>query len=329
MSDFHKFHNAQRTKLKPHGPMRKMLSDQKPAQSFGARTSLGVRRLRNDDAMAASRPVNRARDEVQVAPPSIIDRKGEQTIGTAPVNSSADVVQVTPPPAVERKGEQTIGMAPVAAADVVRVTPPPAVERKTEQTIGMAPVDTSADVVHVTPPLAVERKGEQTIGVAPVDRATDKVQAVPPANIELQAGQTVGMAPVDRAADAGQNTTPSVIERKGIPETLSVVIVMVVVVVGLGLIEFLFGRAYAERVLAFSAMRRSQCRPDYVRPVDLSSRRENQLEADPGAVSSAKSVKKALDTIEEAVAELTSSRPRRLNPSWDGHRRVARRWRSP
>jgi hypothetical protein len=320
MSDFHKFHNAQRTKLKPHEPMRKMLSDQKPAQSFGARTSLGARRLRNDDAMAASRPVNRARDEVQVAPPSIIDRKGEQTIGTAP---STGVVQVTPPPAIERKTEQTIGMAPVdTSADVVQVTPPLAVERKSEQTIGRAPVAASADVVQVTPPPVVERKSKQTIGMAPVDHAADKVQAVPAANIEREAGQTVGMAPVDRAADAGQNTTPPVTERKGIPETLSVVIVMVVV--GLGIIEFLFGRTYAERVLAFSAMRRSQCPPDYVRPVDLSSRRENQLEADPGAA-----VKKALDTIEEAVAELASSRPRRLNSSWDGHRRVARRWRSP
>jgi hypothetical protein len=228
LSDFHKFHNAQRTKLKPHEPMRKMLSDQKPAQSFGARTSLGARRLRNDDAMAASRPVNRARDEVQVAPPSIIERKGEQTIGMAPVDTSADVVKVTPPPAVERKGEQTIGMAPVAAsADVVRVTPPPAVEHNGG---------------------SITRSLEQVVSLA-----------------------------------------------------------MIMVLVALTFITLQLRHRYAERILAYAAMRRSEAPADCVPPVKLLA--PPQIEADPNALSSLEmSVKKVLVTIKEAEAEIVSSR---------------------
>ena len=76
------------------------------------------------------------------------------------------------------------------------------------------------------------------------------------------------------------------------------------VVVGLGLIEFLFGRLHAKRV---SAMR-SKRPQDYLRPLDLSSRPENQVEADPGVASCANSVKKALDVINEAVAGMASSR---------------------
>ena len=89
-------------------------------------------------------------------------------------------------------------------------------------------------------------------------------------------------------------------------DTLSLVIVMVVV--ALGLIKFLFRRTYAKRVLAFGAMRLSQPPPDYACPVDSSWPLRNQVEADPNAASSLESVKKALDTIEEAVAEMTSSR---------------------
>ena len=80
------------------------------------------------------------------------------------------------------------------------------------------------------------------------------------------------------------------------------------VVVGLGLIEFLFWHLHAKR--AFSAMRRSQRRQDYLRPLDLSSRPENQVEADPSVASCANSVKKALDVIEEAVATVRA--PHRL-----------------
>jgi hypothetical protein len=76
------------------------------------------------------------------------------------------------------------------------------------------------------------------------------------------------------------------------------------VVVGLGLIEFLFERAYAKRV---SAMRSKRLQ-HYLRPLDLSSRPENQVEADPGVASCANSVKKALDVIEETVVEIASSR---------------------
>ena len=125
----HKAHKVQRTKLKPYEPMRKILSDHTPVQPLGARMPLGARRAGNDDATAASPPVDRAWDRVQVAPASVIDRKGEQTVGAAPVDASADVVQVTPPTAIDRKGEQTIGMAPVdVSADVLQVTPPPEIE---------------------------------------------------------------------------------------------------------------------------------------------------------------------------------------------------------
>ena len=121
------------------------------------------------------------------------------------------------------------------------------------------------------------------------DRAAAEVQAAP---------QTVGMPSADRSADEVQATSP-VIERKG-----KALLGIVMVIVGLGLIEFLFERAYAKRV---SAMR-SKRPQDYLRPLDLSSRPENQVEADPGVASCASSVKKALDVIEEAVAEMDSSR---------------------
>ncbi|EIG63623.1 hypothetical protein Bra1253DRAFT_00120 [Bradyrhizobium sp. WSM1253] len=126
--DLHKVHKAQRTKLKPQEPTRKMLSDQKPVQPLGARTSLGAHRAGNDDATAASPPVNRAPDDVQVTPPSV-EGKDVQAIGTAPVDAAADIVQVTPPPVIERKGEQTIGTAlEDVLADVVQVTPPRIIE---------------------------------------------------------------------------------------------------------------------------------------------------------------------------------------------------------
>ena len=106
------------------------------------------------------------------------------------------------------------------------------------------------------------------------------------------------MQPVGRPA-AEVQAAPSVIERKG-----NALLGIVMVVVGLGLIEFLFGRLYAKRV---SAMR-SKRPQDYLCPLDLSLRPENQVEADPGVASCANSVKKALDVINEAVAGMASSR---------------------
>jgi hypothetical protein len=95
-------------------------------------------------------------------------------------------------------------------------------------------------------------------------------------------------------------------------EALSVVIVMAVV--ALGLIEFLFRRRYAERVLAFGAMRHLQRPADYVRPVDLPMPSRNQVEANPETASSLIAVKKALDTIAEAEAEMSSRQLRNAVP---------------
>lgn len=122
VSDFHRLHKAQRTRIKPH-EMRKIMSDQKSVQSFGARTSVDARRRGRDDATAARGAVNRSRVEVQATPPSLIERQEEQRTGAAPVDVSADVVMVTP--AIERKSEETIGTALVdASADVAQVSRP-------------------------------------------------------------------------------------------------------------------------------------------------------------------------------------------------------------
>jgi hypothetical protein len=134
-------------------------------------------------------------------------------------------------------------------------------------------------------------------------RPADEVQAAPLNVIEREAGQTVGMPSAGRSADEVQ-AAPPVIERKG-----KALLGIVMVVVGLGLIEFLFERSYAKRVFSAKRSKRPQ---DYLRPLDLSSRPENQVEADPGAASCANPVKKALDVIEEAVAEMASSRQLRM-----------------
>jgi hypothetical protein len=126
-------------------------------------------------------------------------------------------------------------------------------------------------------------------------------QAVDRAPIGFQppgrnAGQTVGMASLDSAPDAAQSSQPPVAERTPIRRTidaLAVVMVMVMVVVAIGLVgEF----------------RSSQASTNYVRPLELSWQPANQLEAVPDAASGLDSVKKALDTIEEAAAEIVSSR---------------------
>lgn len=189
---------------------------------------MGLRRPGNDDA-AASLPVNRARDEVQVAPSS-------------------------------------------------------AAEGKSEPTIGAAPVDASADVVQVTSPLVVERKGEQTIGTAPLDvPAADVVQVIPPRNIEHND------APITSSVDG-----------------LS--LAMMMALVALGIVTLLpFRDRYAERVLAFAAMRCSEGQADDARPISL--RCPPKIEAGPDALSSLEaSVRNVLDTIKEAEAEMASSR---------------------
>jgi hypothetical protein len=135
--------------------------------------------------------------------------------------------------------------------------------------------------------------------------APDEVQAAPPNIPEREARQTLGIASIIRAADAAHNTLPPISERKDTAITMSLdalSVVMVIVVAALGLISFLLRRTYAKRVLAFGATHLSQPPIDNVRPV-LSWPPRNQVEADPSA-----SVKKALDTIEEAVAEMASSR---------------------
>jgi len=161
---------------------------------------------------------------------------------------------------------------------------------------------TTDDVVRVGPPSA--------------DRAPDELQAALPYIAQREPPQTVGMASVSRA-DAVQNTPPSILESKGTPTTRSlgalwVAMAMVMAVVAFGLIDFLFRRTYAKRVLAFGA-RRLQPRPDYPRLVDLSWPPANQVEADTGVASSLESVKKALGTIEEAVGEISSRQLRRLS----------------
>jgi hypothetical protein len=160
-----------------------------------------------------------------------------------------------------------------------------------DATVGMPPVDRAADERQAAPPNIIDREAGQTVGMSSADRAAAEVQAAP---------QTVGMPSADRSANEVQAASP-VIERKG-----KALLGIVMVLVGLALIEFLFERSYAKRVFSFSAMR-SKRPQDYLRPLDLSSRPENQVEADPSVASCANSVKKALDVIEEAVAEMASS----------------------
>jgi hypothetical protein len=107
------------------------------------------------------------------------------------------------------------------------------------------------------------------------------------------------MAPVIRSADA------ALIESKGTPLTrsLDAMALVIMVVLALGLIGFPFRRRYAKPDLAFGAMRRLQRPSDYVRPVDLPTPSRNQVEVGPKAA-----VKKVLETIAEAKAEMSASR---------------------
>ncbi len=152
---------------------------------------------------------------------------------------------------------------------------------------------------------AQNRNDVRTAGVQAVDRAADEVQAS-----QRGAGQTIGGQAEDSAPDAAQNTAPPIIERM-FPTTAPLVLVMLVVLsmimVVLGLIKFLFRHTYAQPVLTFHQPRLLPP-PDHVRPVDFSWPPPNQVEADPDVASSLESVKKALDTVEENVAEIDCSR---------------------
>ncbi|RXH03714.1 hypothetical protein [Bradyrhizobium vignae] len=57
----------------------------------------------------------------------MIERQEEQRTGAAPVDVPADVIKVTSPPAIERKSEETIGTA-LVDADVAQVSPPSIIE---------------------------------------------------------------------------------------------------------------------------------------------------------------------------------------------------------
>jgi hypothetical protein len=150
-----------------------------------------------------------------------------------------------------------------------------------------------------------------TVGAPPPDRAPDEVQVVPASIIEHEAGQTIGMESIIGPADAAQTTALPGIERKGRLTTGSLEVpslVMVMVVAALGVIKFLLRRSYAKRGL----VRRLPKPTDYGRPLALSwLSRGNQVEADDDAIL--RSVKKALDTIAEAEAEMASSRQLRTS----------------
>ncbi|MBR0827126.1 hypothetical protein JQ596_16430 [Bradyrhizobium manausense] len=297
----HKFHKAQRTKLKPYEPM-KMLSDQKAVRSFGARTSLDAARAREQGRLRHERHaavpneefflavIAKAKEVVDSRPQTKHSRphrpgKDDAVAGTPSVNPARDEVQVAPP-RIEPKGEQTIGPAALdASADVVQVTPPPVTEPKGEQTIGPAPLDAAADVVQVTPPPVTELKGEQTIGTAPLAVSADVAQVIAPPDIEHNGASTTSRD--DR------------------------LLVMMMALVALGIIPLFFRHRYAERVLAYAAMRRSEARADDARTVNLPSPPRN--EADSSLVSSLEaSVKDVLGTIKEAEAEMVSRQLRRL-----------------
>ena len=126
--------------------------------------------------------------------------------------------------------------------------PDPA-SRGNDATAGMPPVGRPAAEVQAAPPNIIEREAGQTVGMPPVGRPAAEVQAAPPNIIEREAGQTVGMPSANRAAAEIQAASP-VIERKG-----KALLGIVMVVVGLSLIEFLFGRLYAKRVSAMRSER--------------------------------------------------------------------------
>jgi len=221
------------------------------------------------------------------------------TVGGPPVDRAPDEFQPAP---VEREAGLTVGVAPVdRSMEAVENTSLPVVERDGAPTSEALP-KTQPDQGQDSRP---QRDDATTVGGTPVSRATDEFQSAP---VVREAGPTVGVALVKRSTDAGENTASPVIEGNGMPITRSfeaLAVVMVTVVGALALIRFLFRRTYRKRVLTFDAMRRS-------RPIDLSLRPRQQVEADSGVASNLDSVKKALDEIDEALAEMTSSRELRM-----------------
>jgi hypothetical protein len=140
-----------------------------------------------------------------------------------------------------------------------------------------------------------------------VDLVSDEIQAAPPNVTEHEAVRTVGMTSVSPAA-ATQNPPPTVTESNGtMTRSLDALsLSMVIAILALGLIKLLLRRTYAKRVLAFGAMRLAPP-AEHMRPVQLSLPSRNFVDIDSSAASLL-SVKKAIDTIEEAVAEMPFSR---------------------
>jgi len=71
--------------------------------SFAAQTPFDPRPRGNDQAIPDNPPANRVPDEVQVAPPPIIERKAEQIVDVAPVDAWTNVMQ----PVIEHRGART------------------------------------------------------------------------------------------------------------------------------------------------------------------------------------------------------------------------------
>jgi hypothetical protein len=153
-------------------------------------------------------------------------------------------------------------------------------------------------------------------------------------DIEGKAERTIGTAdgfwrqPLDPSADLVQTTAPFVVEHEDAPITRSLdaraVLVGVMVVVALGLGEFLMRRSsrstadgfwsepldpFADVVTPPPFIEHTGAPTTDLRPVELSWRAPDQAAADPSAgASGLQSVQKVLDTIKEVEAEMTCSR---------------------
>jgi hypothetical protein len=236
-------------------------------------------------------------DDIQAAPPSVIAPETGQTVGVTPANRPADAA---------------------GAPDKIQAAPPPLIAPETGQTVGVAPANRPADAagvpgkIQAAPPFVIVPEGGQTVGVTPANRPADsvgvpgKIQAAPPSLITPEGGQTVGMALVNRPVDAAQKTVLPLIEGDGTPIlTWSVKELLFLLVVALGLIEYLLSRT--KRGLVYRAMRAREPPPEYVHWVEFPVQPQKQIQADSGAETVLKSVNRALDTIAQAEAEMASS----------------------
>ncbi|MBH5399500.1 hypothetical protein HZZ13_17165 [Bradyrhizobium sp. CNPSo 4010] len=176
-----------------------------------------------------------------------------------------------------------------------------------DATAAGGPVNRSQVEVQAAPPSLIERQEEQRTG-APVDVLADVVEVTSSPAIERKSEETIGAALLGASADAAQVGPPSIIEHDDASTTRSVErLVVMMALLALGLVPFLIGRRYAQRVLAYAATRRSEARVGDARPVYLLC--PPQIEADPDLVSNLEaSMKKVLYTIKEAEAEIASSR---------------------